>query len=1147
MKRILFICTFLILSTASYAQSSSNIRTKKIDITKDSIQLDSLLILPATIKLWVGEELLNSTFYKLNLAKGIFIPEAKLKTKGSLAKITYRVYNYKTNQTFFKHKLSEINQPDVLRNKRYSIKQTNRTLENNFNSQLNKQGSYTRGLSMGNNQNVVSNSNLNLQLSGKLSNNVNILAAITDDNIPIQPEGNTQQIQDFDRIFIKLFNEKHELTLGDYQIENSQNSHFLKFQKKVQGGQYMGLISKGKKTKIYTQTSASIAKGKFNRMEIEGQEGNQGPYRFYGTNNETYIVVLSGSEKIYVDGQLLSRGENKDYTINYNTGELSFNTSQPINGNSRIIAEFEYSEENYSRYLIYNNTKIESENASLQINFYNEQDNKNNTVSQDLSDEQKLLLSQSGDNLQNAISEQIQIVEYTNELILYKKVIQQIEGIDYETYAYSTDPTEAIYQINFSYVGDKEGNYKQIESQANGRVYEWVAPINAIPQGDFSLKSQMVAPEKHQVISIGGQLKHSARANSQFELAFSNKDLNTFSTLDDKNNKALAFMFETNRKTFFKDTNQQLISSLSYNYLGKNFEEVETFRSTEFDRDWNIEEQTTKGTEHFIEIKNRYKGKASQFSYDISALNRASQFNGLRQNASITYHKRNFELNWDANFLVSDQDDTKTEFFRNNLATIYKLKTFNIGLEQHSENNKWEEKSSHDLLTSSFANKTYKAFLKSKENSPNQFETFYQYRKDLLPWENKMRSESESEDIGFILYLKKNRKNQLKLSGNYRKLQIINEGISDKTPEENYLGKLEHRAQILKGIIRTSSYYELGSGLEADRIYSYVEINEGQGVYKWTDYNNNEIKEINEFEVSSFKDEANYIRISNITTNYKKVYTSEYRQSLNIQLKRLKGSSKLIKFASSLGNRFSYKIAKKSTNNDFNLYGNPFSSSQDNLNVITLNSSLQNTFSYHPKKSHTTYDYIYLNNESKLLLNNGFERNKLSQNGLRLIWRKQDWQIHNRIDTGTKTRTSEIYSSNDYELNYIKEEIKVKYQVGRNFQLEFDYLFKTKDNKLNTEKLTSHDLGIEAQFSSGERKNLNASIHYLKLSYNSDSNSSLAYEMLEGFLPGNNMTWQLNYQQQLTKTFQMNINYSGRKTEANSAIHVGSVELRAYF
>jgi len=672
------------MSVPSHAQESSNLRIREIDITKDSIQLDSLLILPATIKLWVANKLLDSTYYQLNLAKGIFIPKAKLKTKGSQAKISYRVFNYKVSQVLYKHHVNEINQPDVLRNKRYTLALNNRSQGNDFSSQLNKQGSYTRGLSLGNNQDVISNSNLNLQLSGKLSENVSILAAITDDNIPIQPDGNTQQIQDFDRIFIKLFNKKHELTLGDYQIENSQKSHFLRFRKKVQGGQYKGFVSEGKKTKVHTQISASIAKGKFNRMEIQGLEGNQGPYRLFGKNNETYIIILSGSEKIYKDGQLLLRGENKDYTINYNTAELSFNTSQPINRNSRIIAEFEYSEENYSRYLIFNSTEIKGEKASFQFNFYNEQDNKNNTLSQNLNDEQKLLLSQLGDNLQGAITPQIQTVEFTNELVLYKKVIQQVDGQDYETYVYSTQAEEAIYQIRFSYVGDKKGNYKQIESSANGRVYEWVAPINSIPQGDFSINSQLIAPEKHQMISLGGQFKYSERAQSQFELALSNKDLNSFSSIDDSNNQALAFMFESHRKTFLKDTNQLLSTSITYNYLGENFEEVEKFKSPEFNRDWNIQEQTSKNQEHFIELKNTYQNKVSNFTYEISALNQASQFKGVRQNAIAIYRKKHFELSWNANLLTSDQSQTETRFFRNNIAAIYKLKSLNIGVEQHS-------------------------------------------------------------------------------------------------------------------------------------------------------------------------------------------------------------------------------------------------------------------------------------------------------------------------------------------------------------------------------------------------------------------------------------------------------------------------------
>ncbi|MDO7852719.1 hypothetical protein [Hymenobacter convexus] len=99
---------------------------------------------------------------------------------------------------------------------------------------INKTGNLARGISFGNTQNVFVNSALNLQLEGKLAENINLTAAISDQNVPFQPEGNTQQLQQFDKIYITLTNPNWSLTAGDVVLRNKPD-YFLRYYKNIQG------------------------------------------------------------------------------------------------------------------------------------------------------------------------------------------------------------------------------------------------------------------------------------------------------------------------------------------------------------------------------------------------------------------------------------------------------------------------------------------------------------------------------------------------------------------------------------------------------------------------------------------------------------------------------------------------------------------------------------------------------------------------------------------------------------------------------------------------------------------------------------------------------------------------------------------------
>ncbi len=145
-------------------------------------------------------------------------------------------------------------------------------------------GSFTRGFSVGNSQSLVLNSNFDMQMSGELGNGLKVVAAISDDNIPIQPEGNTQVLQEFDKVFIEVSKDKTSLVAGDFELRRP-DSYFMNFQKKLKGininhDQYIGGGAE-----VNTKVNVASSRGKFARQTIPTKEGNQGPYRLRRDNN----------------------------------------------------------------------------------------------------------------------------------------------------------------------------------------------------------------------------------------------------------------------------------------------------------------------------------------------------------------------------------------------------------------------------------------------------------------------------------------------------------------------------------------------------------------------------------------------------------------------------------------------------------------------------------------------------------------------------------------------------------------------------------------------------------------------------------------------------------------------------------------------
>jgi len=264
--------------------------------------------------------------------------------------VRYKVFPMLFNQTYSRKDTS------IIRNQNdnsgfdpgYAYQVT--VLPEGFNSEGNiqKTGYLSRGINVGNAQDLSVNSDLNLQLTGKLTDDLQLLASISDANIPIQPGGNSATLQDFDQVYVNVFNEKISLTGGDYQLR-SRPSRYLNYWKRSQGLNLTYKFAQTETVKHDFMTSAAVSKGKYARNIFTAIEGNQGPYRLTGAEGEQFVIVLAGTERVYIDGKLLKRGEEYDYTIDYNAAELSFTPNQPITKDKRIQVEFQYSDKNYAR------------------------------------------------------------------------------------------------------------------------------------------------------------------------------------------------------------------------------------------------------------------------------------------------------------------------------------------------------------------------------------------------------------------------------------------------------------------------------------------------------------------------------------------------------------------------------------------------------------------------------------------------------------------------------------------------------------------------------------------------------------------------------------------------------------------------------
>ncbi len=1144
-----------------YAQDLSNIQQKIYASSTDTIQIDSSSLLPnsVVVKHYPGDSLIPSSRYQVDHAGGELIWQQQ--PSSDSVRITYRVLAMDLDAPYFHKDIERLSEADSVTVNPFAFGQ-NEQQEGIFEfGGLDYNGSFARGLSFGNKQDVILNSSFNLQLSGMITEDIEVAAAITDSDVPVQPEGNTQNLQQFDKVYITLTKDQHELTVGDYELGAREDPHFMNFFKKLQGASYDGSYEFSPSKKIDGNASFAVSKGKFAENRIEVEEGNQGPYKLRGADGESFIVVLAGTERVYVDGKLMKRGEENDYVIDYNLGEITFTSNVLVTKDLRVRVEFQYSKKKYLRTTGYFNGNYKSDRLNMNVNVYTEQDNKNQPLREDLKKEEKQVMRNIGDNIDRALISGVDTVdEYDPDRVLYKEK-DTVVGAQVKTiYEFSTDEEQARFALSFAFVGDGEGSYTPSRTTANGRAYKWVGEGN----GSYEPARLLVTPKSQQMATVGMDYQLAEDATIFSEVALSNYDRNTFSSQGDRDDQDIATKvggrksFTLSEKTENKEE-LSLTTEASYEFTGSRFKEIERYRPVEFQRNWNLQNPDTSLQEQLMNGSiGLSAGSKGDLTYDFTAFLRENQaYQGFKQALNGRFQDKGFRINGDVSYLKTNSFRQRSTFFRPTLEASKGFSFLNgwrIGARGEQENNRIVARGTDTLANSSFLFNEFKFFLTTPDTMTNAFTADYTRRIDYTGQGNAFAVTT----IGDIYHLEgellSNPRQQFRWNANYRRLTRRDSTAKQDQLANHYLGRLEYTGRFFESLMQTNVLYELGSGREQEQDFVFIKDPEGEGVYLYKgDLNENGVKDVNEFEIApdGFEDEAKYVRVNAPTNEFVPVNTTQFNQTLSLRPRSLWFDKEgVLKFLSRFSSQTSLQINRKVEAKAAAQPYNPFGFNIPDSLLVSINSTVRNSIFFNRSATKYGLEYTWRDTRDKYIVTNGSESKGLTQHTFKARWNiQQNLNTNWEYKYGNKTNEARFAERKSYNIQFHKIKPSLTVLFFKKFRTTASYKYTYKENMKGdgNEFAVQNKAELDMRYNVVSKSTLNLNFSYTAVGFEGDPSSNVGFAMLQGLQDGNNYMWKISYDRQLSDKVELSLSYDGRKTGDSDMVHTGRAQIRALF
>ncbi|MBU0983178.1 MAG: hypothetical protein KKA42_04870, partial [candidate division Zixibacteria bacterium] len=277
------------------------------------------------------------------------------------------------------------------------------------------------------------------------------------------------------------------------------------------------------------RAAAARPKGVYRTFRGFGRDGFQGPYQI--GDGSAAGPIVPGSETVWLDGARLERGADKDYTVDYPVGRVTFTALHPIDDRSRIEVDYEPQSTDFKKELLSAGAHAQLADSILYLDIetVREGDDRDNPETGELSATDLTVLKAVGDSA--AYRSGVTPDTSGSYVVL-------VDSLPDTVYAY-VGPEVGDLSVRFSFVGSGKGEYRY----AGGDRYEFAGENN----GEYLPIVLIAAPSRndyHRALlgsssPLLGKLTLDMRASSY--------DANLWSGIDDSDNDAVFYRLKAER------------------------------------------------------------------------------------------------------------------------------------------------------------------------------------------------------------------------------------------------------------------------------------------------------------------------------------------------------------------------------------------------------------------------------------------------------------------------------------------------------------------------------------------------------------------------------------------------------------------------